>query len=99
MKAVWSEVRRAFRMTFIDGFAALREGKRHHPGWYADRHLRRGFFVAALPLFVLLLLLGPKMTIRRSSISAEFGFGLGAALLANVVWFSVAAFSRLKAKD
>ena len=51
MRAVRDEARQAFRMTFVDGLAAARRGQLSHAGWWADRHLRKGYF-AGLPLFL-----------------------------------------------
>lgn len=51
MNAIWGEIRRAFQMTFVDGIKAMRLGERRHAGWWADKHLRRGYLIA-LPIFV-----------------------------------------------
>ena len=82
-------------MTFVDGMRAFRLGERRHAGWWADKHLRRGYLVA-LPIFVV----GAAICMRDFADSrsyALFWFVMTpAALLCNVVWFAVAAWSRAK---
>ena len=101
IRAIGEEVRRAFRMTFGEGVrAAMRQGK-SHPAWFADPHLRKGY-LTGLPLFVL----GVAMTfVHLWSVGPRFlrspwtlmAWTMPGAILANLVWFTVAAHSRRRA--
>lgn len=90
-------MRLAFRLTFVDGLAALKQGKRHHPGWWADPHLRKGYLYALPVLIVGFIGVGSLLRPRMFQDSGlAFGFFLVVGLLANVVWFAVSARSRAK---
>ena len=95
MKPFLEEVRRAFRLTFVEGYREMRRTGKSNPGFLIDPHLRRGFF-ASVPIvlvgFVVALAL---MAATRSFVPYSAVF-LPATILANVAWFAIAARSRAK---
>ena len=93
------EMRRAFGMTFNqENFAGMARGK-SSLGWLADPHLRKGMLFAVPVLFggfVGLIALMPMRMLRMTV--REFALLLLLSLLANLVWFGVAAASRARAE-
>lgn len=97
MKAIWNEVVRAFRMTFVDGLAALLRGERHS-GWVNDPHLRKGYYTG-LPVAVLGMVITISLFLQLHSTLLFFLIYLPSGLIAMMVWFGVAARSRAKAEE
>jgi hypothetical protein len=92
-RAIWSEFRLAFRLTFIEPFSARPLRLRGH-GWQRDPHLRFGFFVG-LPFFLIpsaLALSNPRQPIF-------FAMPFLGAIAANIVWFTAAAWRRAKTQS
>ncbi|GEM_PF-5961452 len=97
MWAIGAEARRAFRMTFVDGLAAMRLGRRSHAGWWADRYRRNSPF-AGFPIFLVAAFVMFKQGSESHTFSAFFLVTLPAAILCSHFWFAVAAWSRAKSE-
>ncbi|CAN5451080.1 hypothetical protein BH11ARM2_BH11ARM2_29470 [soil metagenome] len=82
-RAMGLEVRRTFEMTWADAKKFPRSGK----GWMADPHLLFGWFCGT-PIF-----LGGIVIASQFKPYTEL-IGFAGAVLANLVWFAVAAYRR-----
>ena len=100
MRAMWEELRRACKLSFVDGLRAIRSGSRHHPGFLSDPHLRKGFFFAG-PTFLGLTI--AILSLMRHPIALQpgflFVFVIPVALLGNLLWFGISASSRARSKQ